>query len=126
MMAGATVSGDTKVEPKEGWMHEMAKYEPVVQKPLPWAKNALEPHISEKLMNVHYDRHHATYVKNLNGLIEKANTALAKGDQQTFVDCAQAIKFNGGGHYNHEFFWDNLASPSEGGGKLPEKDSKLA
>merc|ERR1719230_857149 len=112
-MIAPTVSGDTAVEPKEGWMDAASKrsgsiemmatatLEPAVQKPLPYAKNGLEPHISEKLMNVHYDKHHATYVKNLNGLIEKSNAALEKGDYPTFIDCSQAIKFNGGGHANH-------------------------
>lgn len=107
-------------------MMAAATLEPAVQKPLPYEKNALEPHISEKLMNVHYDKHHATYVKNLNGLIEKANAALEKGDYPAYIDCSQAIKFNGGGHANHEFFWDNLSPVSEDGGKLPESDSTLA
>ena len=88
----------------------------VVQKPLPYALNGLEPVLSEKLMGVHYGKHHATYVKNLNALNQKASTALANGDHTTYVDLSQGIKFNGGGHLNHEFFWESLAPTSEGGG----------
>ena len=96
-----------------------------VQKPLPFALNGLEPVISEKLMDVHFNKHHATYVKNLNGLWDKAKAALTGGDHAAYVDLSQAIKFNGGGHVNHEFFWDNLAPTAAGGGQLPSEDSEL-
>jgi len=76
-------------------------------------------------MEYHYGKHHATYVNNLNGLYEKASAALASGDHQAFVDISQGIKFNGGGHLNHEFFWDNLAPVDNGGGVTPAEGSKL-
>jgi len=47
------------------------------------------------------------------------------GDHQTYTDLSQGIKFNGGGHKNHEFFWESLSPVNEKGGKLPAKGSDL-
>ena len=85
--------------------------------------DGLEPVISKELMEYHYGKHHATYVANLNGLYEKAASALASADHQAMIDISQAIKFNGGGHLNHEFFWDSLSPIGEDGGKLPAESS---
>ena len=93
---------------------------PVVQKPLSYELNGLEPILSEQLMTIHYTKHHATYVRNLNMLSEKAQNAINNGDYTTYVDLAQAIKFNGGGHLNHEFFWESLAPLEEGGGDFSQ------
>ena len=51
--------------------------------------------------------------------------ALENGDHVKIAELSQAIKFNGGGHVNHEFFWDNLAPIAEGGGVAPAPDSEL-
>ena len=102
-----------------------AAFQKAVLKPLPYDINGLEPVISQRLMEFHYGKHHQTYVNNLNGLYEKAADALESGDHQKFVDLSQAIKFNGGGHLNHEFFWESLAPISNGGGVTPAKGSKL-
>lgn len=93
---------------------------------MPYPIDGLEPVISKNLMEYHYGKHHATYVNNLNGLYEKANKALASDDHVTYVQLSQAIKFNGGGHLNHEFFWENLAPVGKGGGELPKKDSDFS
>jgi Fe-Mn family superoxide dismutase len=98
---------------------EATTYKKVEQKPLPYDIGGLEPVISKNLMENHYGKHHATYVANLNGLYEKASAALASGDHQSFVDISQGIKFNSGGHLNHEFFWENLAPVDNGGGVAP-------
>jgi Fe-Mn family superoxide dismutase len=95
----------------------------VILKPLPYPIDGLEPVISKNLMEYHYGKHHQTYVNNLNGLYVKSNEALAKNDHQGFVDISQAIKFNGGGHLNHEFFWESLAPIGSGGGDLPADDT---
>lgn len=92
--------------------------EMVVQKPLPYPLNGLEPVISENLMSYHYGKHHTTYVNNLNGLIGKAKAALDAGNTLDYVELSQAIKFNGGGHLNHEFFWESLSPVDKDGGKL--------
>jgi len=90
---------------------------------LPYDYNALEPHISEKIMNLHHSKHHQTYVNGLN----TAEESFAKtSDPKEKIKLTSALKFNGGGHINHSLFWKNLAPVSEGGGKLssgPLKDA---
>ena len=97
----------------------------VVQKPLPYALNALEPVLSERQMEIHYEKHHVAYIRNLNTLNQKAPNALANGDHTTYVDLSQAIKFNGGGHLNHEFFWESLAPVADGGGDTSKGGSVI-
>ena len=95
------------------------------QKPLPYPINGLEPVISQHLMEFHYGKHHLTYVNNLNALQEQAAAAQESGDTQKYVDLSQGIKFNGGGHLNHEFFWESLAPVANGGGVQPAAGSEL-
>lgn len=80
----------------------------VSMKHLPYEIGALEPVISGHLMDFHYGKHHRTYVNNLNNLLEKQAEFVAKNDFQGAINLSQSIKFNGGGHLNHEFFWDSL------------------
>lgn len=80
---------------------------------LPYDYKALEPIICAEIMQLHHSKHHATYVNNLNIAEEKLNEAVAKGDVNTQIALAPAIKFNGGGHLNHSIFWSNL-SPNSG------------
>ena len=75
--------------------------------------------MSEHQLTIHYEKHHKTYVDKLNAAIEESKAAL-EGNQQKLVELSQAIKFNGGGHYNHEFFWESLLPISQGGGNLPD------
>ena len=86
-------------------------------KALPYAFDALEPHIDAKTMEIHHDKHHAAYTNNLNAAIEGTNLAglsieeiLVKG-----VD-TPAVRNNGGGFYNHNLFWDIL---TPGGSNQP-------
>lgn len=90
--------------------------------PLPYAFDALEPHIDAKTMEIHHDKHHAAYVTNLNNAI--ANTDL--GNQSIEALCANiekvpenirtAVRNNGGGHANHSLFWTIMG---KGGGGTP-------
>jgi len=75
---------------------------------------ALEPHISADIMQLHHQKHHQTYVNNLNVAEEKLAEAVAKQDVSTIIALQPALKFNGGGHINHSIFWENL-SPNGGG-----------
>ena len=92
--------------------------------PLPYAHEALEPHIDTLTMQIHHGKHHQAYVDNLNKAI--AGTDNETKSIEDLVKNAGAIspavRNNGGGHWNHTFFWESLA-PDAGGtpsGKLAE------
>jgi len=89
--------------------------------PLPYGFDALEPHIDARTMEIHHDRHHATYVNNLNGAIEKHPELAGKsledllGDLDAVpADIRTVVRNNGGGHLNHSIFW-TIMSPRGGG-----------
>lgn len=81
--------------------------------------NALEPVISAEIMMLHYSKHHAAYVANLNKALEQLAEAEQKNDLPAQIALQSAIKFNGGGNINHSIFWTNLAPPNKGGGTPP-------
>ena len=90
--------------------------------PLPYAYEALEPHIDTETMKIHHDKHHQAYVDNLNKAI--AGTENENKSIEELVKAAgtisSAVRNNGGGHWNHTFFWDSLknnngANPLVGG-----------
>lgn len=87
---------------------------------LPYDFNALEPVISAEIMTLHYTKHHAGYVTNLNKAMEQLAEAEQKNDISAQIALQPAIKFNGGGDINHSIFWTNLAPVSKGGGTPPE------
>ena len=85
--------------------------------PLPYAFNALEPHIDARTMEIHHDKHHAAYVNNLNKALEGNSDLTGKSLEDMFKTISKlpgAIRNNGGGHYNHEMFW-NIMGPNKGG-----------
>ena len=91
---------------------------------LPYAHDALEPHIDTTTMQIHHGKHHQAYVDNLNKAI--AGTPNENKSLEDLVASAgsisPAVRNNGGGHWNHTFFWESLA-PNAGGtatGKLAE------
>lgn len=86
---------------------------------LPYEFDALEPVISAEIMKLHWDKHHRTYVNNLNKALEQYADAESKKDLAQMIALDAAIKFNGGGHVNHSLFWTNLAPVSKGGGEAP-------
>ncbi|WP_059049749.1 superoxide dismutase [Paenibacillus senegalimassiliensis] len=88
---------------------------------LPYPANALEPHIDEQTMNIHHDRHHNTYVTNLNAALEKSPELQSKGVEELISDLnaipesiRTAVRNNGGGHANHSLFW-KVIGPKGGG-----------
>lgn len=87
--------------------------------PLPYALDALEPVINKEIMDLHYNKHHKTYVANLNVALEKYAKAESENDLATMITLESAIRFNGGGDINHSIFWTNLAPTKEGGGTPP-------
>lgn len=100
---------------------------------LPYANNALEPHIDARTMEIHHDKHHGGYVTNLNAAIEKAPNLAGKSldallnDLNAVPDAVRtAVRNNGGGHWNHSMFWE-IMSPKGGGeptGKLADAITK--
>lgn len=78
----------------------------------------LEPHMSAQIVEVHYKRHHNTYVNNYNATLEQIVNASSAGDVSKVVSLSQALKFNGGGHVNHSLFWENLDNPRKRGGHV--------
>ena len=73
---------------------------------LSYSYNSLEPVLSGKLMEFHHGKHHQAYVNNYNISVEKFLDAQAKGNVKEATELTNLIKFNGGGHYNHSFFWE--------------------
>ncbi|HSW86674.1 MAG TPA: Fe-Mn family superoxide dismutase [Rhabdochlamydiaceae bacterium] len=93
---------------------------------LPYDLNALEPVISAEIMQLHYSKHHAGYVNNLNTALQKYQEAEKKNDLAAMIALQKAIKFNGGGHVNHSIFWTNLAPQGKGGGEQPKGELATA
>jgi superoxide dismutase, Fe-Mn family len=89
--------------------------------PLPYAPDALEPHIDAQTMQIHHGKHHNAYVTNLNAALEKAPELQDRPLEQLLADLnaapeavRTAIRNNGGGHWNHTQFWTWMA-PNAGG-----------
>ena len=88
----------------------MAKY---VLPPLPFDFSALEPHISGRIMELHHDKHHGTYVTNANGLLDRLEETRAKEDFATIPALERGLAFNVSGHVLHSIFWQNLRAKAE-------------
>ncbi len=90
---------------------------------LPYAYDALEPHIDARTMEIHHTKHHQTYTDKLNAALEKCSSDIQNKDileilgnlDQVPEDQKGAINFNGGGYDNHKLFWDNMKA--NGGGE---------
>ena len=86
---------------------------------LPYAYNALEPHIDEETMHLHHDKHHQAYVTNLNAAMEKHPELSSKSADDLINDLSSvpddikaAVRNNGGGHVNHTMFWEIMGPGS--------------
>jgi superoxide dismutase, Fe-Mn family len=91
--------------------------------PLPYATDALEPHIDKLTMEIHHGKHHAAYIKNYNAALATAPD-LAKQTLDVVLNSLPSIadeslrttlRNNGGGHWNHEFFWRTLSPENKSG-----------
>src|SRR6218665_774932 len=83
---------------------------------LPYATNALEPHIDAQTMEIHHGKHHQAYVDNLNKALEGSDAADVSLDEicKNISKYPVAVRNNGGGHFNHSLFWTVLG-PNAGG-----------
>lgn len=88
---------------------------------LPYDYSALEPHISGKIMELHHDKHHNTYVNGANTALEKLEAAREADDLVAINQFSKDLAFNLGGHTNHSVFWTNMGP--DGGG---EPEGELA
>jgi superoxide dismutase, Fe-Mn family len=88
--------------------------------PLPYAYDALEPHIDKLTMEIHHDKHHQAYVDKVNAALAGTpleNAAIEdvlKDLSQVPEDKHTAVKNNGGGHYNHTLFWESMSADGSG------------
>jgi superoxide dismutase, Fe-Mn family len=87
--------------------------------PLPYATDALEPHFDKMTMEIHHDRHHQAYVTNLNNAIAgtDAEQLSLKELLANISKYPAPVRNNGGGHFNHDLFW-NILSPNGGGSPI--------
>src|SRR5258706_10783261 len=95
--------------------------QPFTLPPLPYAHDALEPHIDARTMEIHHDRHHAAYVANLNKAVADFPELGKKSIEDLMMDLNSvpekirtAVRNQGGGHYNHSLFWQ-MMKPGGGG-----------
>src|SRR5437762_8304034 len=99
---------------------------------LPYAYDALEPHIDAKTMEIHYTKHHQTYVNNLNNAI-KGKADLEKKSVEDLIsdlnavpeDIRTVVRNNGGGYANHSFFWQIMGPNAGGEPRSEEHTSEL-
>jgi superoxide dismutase, Fe-Mn family len=89
--------------------------------PLPYAYDALEPHIDARTMEIHHNKHHQAYVNNLNAAVDKTPELqgksleeLMRGVNSIPESVRTAVRNNGGGHWNHSMFWE-IMGPGKGG-----------
>ncbi len=94
---------------------------------LPYAYNALEPYVDEQTMKIHHDKHHGTYVKNLNDALAGNTKLLSLPVKDLIQNLSQVpeslrtkVKNNGGGHANHTMFWQMMTPPSGKKAKAPK------
>ncbi len=99
---------------------------------LPYAYDALEPHIDKETMNIHHTKHHNTYVTNLNAAVEGKGDLESKSIEELISnldavpeDIRTAVRNNGGGHANHSLFWTILC-PNGGGAPTGELADAIA
>lgn len=100
---------------------------------LPYQYNALEPYIDERTMQIHHDKHHAAYVKNLNDALAGNEKLLGMTVEDLLADLSAVpeavrtkVRNNGGGHANHSLFWTVMSSNSEGAPRRARGDLAAA
>jgi Fe-Mn family superoxide dismutase len=88
---------------------------------LPYSNSALEPYIDAETMDVHYNKHYLTYLKNVNDELKKANVSDLTIEElmENINEFSDAIRNNGGGYYNHSLFWNMLRPNIDNNENLP-------
>jgi Fe-Mn family superoxide dismutase len=137
---GALAQMEPEIIPTQQPLISNAPVGPFTLPPLPYAFDALEPHIDAQTMQLHHDKHHAAYVANLNKAIAEAPDNSRESLARESVDVLlmnlnsvpdkirTAVRNNGGGHFNHSLFWQMMAKSGGGepkGGLAKAIDSKF-
>jgi len=122
----AVVAAAASLNPTGSALGQAAAAGPYVVPPLPYAFDALEPHIDARTMEIHHDKHHAAYVTNLNKAVAEFPEVAKKPVEDLLKDLnavpekiRTAVRNQGGGHYNHSLFWQMM---KKGGGGEPKGD----
>ncbi|MBZ0171327.1 MAG: hypothetical protein K8E66_03015, partial [Phycisphaerales bacterium] len=123
--AFASPTAASSFSPKDlGWNVDKGEYE---VPPLPYAYDALEPHIDEQTMRIHHGKHHAGYVRGLNkALLNLRDIREGSGDAGLIKHWSRELSFHGSGHVNHSLFWAGMAPAGKGGGGYPAPGGDLA
>ncbi len=127
MKAGALAAGSVFVSTHGAGAQDKAAEAGFTLPELAFPLGALEPHIDEVTMGIHHGKHHAGYVEKLNAAVSSSADLEGKkigeliGDLKSIKDekLMTAVRNNGGGHWNHSFFWETL-TPAEKSGKLSD------
>ncbi len=116
--AAAGVAGVAILRPEEaGWDAAKGEY---TLPALPYATNALEPHIDARTMEIHHDRHHKAYVDGANAALKELARIRDGQEKPVLVKFwSRELAFHASGHFNHSLFWQVMASPKSGGGAAP-------
>ncbi|MEM1165613.1 MAG: superoxide dismutase [Planctomycetota bacterium] len=109
------VGGGVLTAKELGWDAEAGRF---VVPDLPYAYDALEAAIDEQTMRIHHGRHHAGYVRGLNGALDRLD-AVKRGESIDAAGLAHDLAFHGGGAVNHAIFWQTMAPGGRGGGGEP-------
>jgi len=127
LQGAAAAAFSTMVRPGLGWAQDDG---PFKLPPLPYDFGALEPSIDAKTMELHHDKHHAAYVKNLNAAVKDHSKVAAMPLEEILAklselpeDIRTAVRNNAGGHANHSMFWQVMGK-SDGG--APDGELKAA
>ena len=118
------VTGSASAQPAGGGGADLGGWDAAAGKfklpALPYAFDALEPHLDSKTMEIHYTKHHQAYVNGLNKAMEQiATLRAAKADAGAIKFWAREVSFHGSGHVNHTLFWRMMAPAGNGGGGDP-------
>lgn len=92
---------------------------------LPYGYKDLEPYMSEEVLTLHHDKHHAAYVNAANALIDKIEAARKSGEIIDFKSVLKSLSFNVAGHILHETFW-NIMAPAASGENKPQREVSRA
>jgi Fe-Mn family superoxide dismutase len=106
-----------------GWDEAKGEF---VLPPLPYAPEALEPHIDKATMELHHGRHHQAYVTGLNRALRELKDIREGGNAALVQHWSRQLSFHGAGHVNHAIFWRTMAPAGQGGGGAPTGDLAAA